>query len=415
MKDNGAPYGFARRDQVGVMVKGGRVICLALAAFCVGRMMYIFPSGNAQPADILFILVATPLLLPAIRLTFLRGNHLIVALLAWVMVVSTTWYMLLYEDNFLKSAAFYGYNVLVFVIFAYAYEMYTEELRRWLRLGIAVAFMIQVVILLGPSVGVRATGTFNNPNQLGYWSILLLGTYGVLMHDRRLNWFDLIVVGLSVFVAIKSVSQATLGVAVLLLLVFLVLHPAKAYVRPCFVALAIAAALILTLEGAVIRYISNLQTVSAIEYRYERALQRDNELEVRGYDRIWRYPQYIVGGAGEGDYDRFQAERELHSSFGTMLFSYGVVGLALFLAVLYQSLRSTPLLVKLYVLPVLLYGLTHQGLRFSWFWMLLGIAAAIGSLRRVETWKRAPQLRSPVAWSPRGHHSEGSSGMTPGT
>jgi hypothetical protein len=219
------------------------------------------------------------------------------------------------------------------------------------------------------------------------------------MHDRRLKWADFVVVGLAVYVAIKSVSQATLGVAVLLLLVFLVLHPAKAYVRPCFVGFGLAAALILTLEGAATRYISNLQTVSAIEYRYERALQRGNELEVRGYDRIWKYPQYVLAGAGEGDYDRFEAERELHSSFGTMLFSYGVVGLVLFLAVLYQSLRSTPLLVKIYVLSVLLYGLTHQGLRFSWFWMLLGIAAGIGSLRRVETWKRAPRLGSPVAWT----------------
>src|SRR2546422_1043712 len=70
----------------------------------------------------------------------------------------------------------------------------------------------------------------------------------------------------------------------------------------------------------------------------ERVLKRlasqgkEESMEMRGYDRMTNHPQYLLFGAGEGAYYRFQSAwpRELHSSYGTLLFCYGIFGTALF-------------------------------------------------------------------------------------
>lgn len=368
-----------------------RLIAAALSLFLVIRMFYVFPSGTAQPGDIFLVAIALFLLPSAMRTSLAHKNHALVALIIWVVLVNVAWFSITDTKGFLWSAAFFGFNFLVFIVFASVYESHTEHLRSFLRFAIFTALVIQLLVLIGPVGGLRAVGTFNNPNQLGYWSVLLLAIYGVIMHDRRLSWFDFAVVGLALYICILSVGQAALGTGVLLLAVILVLHPATIHVRPIFAGLGLALFLFLALDGQLTKYISKMEAVSAVEYRYTRTMKREkSELEVRGYDRIWRHPEYLVAGAGDGAHYRFYDYEafELHSSLGSMLFSYGIIGLFLFFAVLYQSLRSTPLLVKLYVAPVMIYGLTHQGLRFSWFWILLGIAAAIGSIYRAEARKR---------------------------
>ncbi len=55
-----------------------------------------------------------------------------------------------------------------------------------------------------------------------------------------------------------------------------------------------------------------------------------DSLEGRGYDRIWRYKQNLLFGAGEGADYRFGRAIEMHSTLGTVLFSYGMPGFLFF-------------------------------------------------------------------------------------
>ena len=68
--------------------------------------------------------------------------------------------------------------------------------------------------------------------------------------------------------------------------------------------------------------------------------QRDDSLEGRGYTRIWVYPQHLLLGAGEFGWGRFKdVTSELHSTLGTILFSYGSIGLVLFSLILWRLFR----------------------------------------------------------------------------
>jgi hypothetical protein len=104
--------------------------------------------------------------------------------------------------------------------------------------------------------------------------------------------------------------------------------------------------------------------------------------EERGYDRIWRNQKYLLLGAGEGGLSRFDdtayvKNMEIHSSAGTILFSYGIVGSILFLVFTWRVIRRARVRMMITLLPPLLYTGAHQGLRFTMLWVVLAVFVAL--------------------------------------
>ena len=67
----------------------------------------------------------------------------------------------------------------------------------------------------------REIGTFNNPNQLAYWSVLTISTY-MLMPHRRLV-IDLGVIAAGGWVVVASTSKSGLAAMSVVLLLWLAL------------------------------------------------------------------------------------------------------------------------------------------------------------------------------------------------
>jgi len=104
-----------------------------------------------------------------------------------------------------------------------------------------------------------------------------------------------------------------------------------------------------------------------------------DELQARNVDRILQYSQHTILGAGEGDFDRFAYDREIeiHSTFGTLLFSYGIPGITLFGLFVLQLARRLDRRHWAHLVAIFLYSLTHNGLRFTYGWLVLALLAAI--------------------------------------
>ena len=102
-----------------------------------------------------------------------------------------------------------------------------------------------------------------------------------------------------------------------------------------------------------------------IESRFESiGIQTDDSLAGRGYERIWLHPEMNLLGGGEGAVWRWESsmrnKTEIHSSWGTILFSYGIPGVIL-MAVFFW--RLVPRLGLASLIPfgaVFLYGITHS-------------------------------------------------------
>lgn len=376
-----------RLSWAAVMRRHIRIFPLLLAGFVLAKMFYFFPSGSTQPADLVLVGLAVLALGSVVRnVSTVRGASVVV-LTVWIIAINVFWYAVEADRDFLITPFYYVFNAVVFLLFYTFFRRDRPVLTEYLRWAIAVALLIQVAALALLDPGPRATGTFNNPNQLGYWSLLVVSIYGVASYDRKLSWFDFGVLGAGIYVCYSSLSRAALLSVAMSALLFVLFHRVARPTRLIVVGAGVAVGIFFFVSGDGMRHVSELAIVQTLQARFERPLALGmSEIQNRGYDRILENIQYTFVGAGEGAYNRFYEDRdfELHSSFGTIFFAYGIVGFVLFLNVLYQSVRGSPLLVKLHLVPALLYGLTHQGLRFSWFWALLGIVAAISLLQNAR-------------------------------
>ena len=60
------------------------------------------------------------------------------------------------------------------------------------------------------------------------------------------------------------------------------------------------------------------------------------------------------------------------------MFSYGLPGIGLFVLLLVQILRLGRWSALMALGPTFIYGLAHQGLRFTQLWLLLGLVIGVG-------------------------------------
>jgi hypothetical protein len=252
-------------------------------------------------------------------------------------------------------------------------------------------------ILLFPASAFRGVGTFNNPNQLGYWGLLVAACWLVARADRKLGALDLgvlVMVGYLVAVSLSKAGMIAFGLLLILAVFGQGLRSRSSIGAFALLAIGIQLwwAMPDTLQVRTTDVISQGPLEKVVKRFESLGKHGDDSVAGRGYDRIWRHPEYLLLGAGEGiTYrllkrgDRFN---ELHSTWGTLLFSYGVAGSLSFVAMLVVIFRRAPWRHFSYFVPIVLYGLTHQGLRFSMLWVFFGLVFGLsqshGSRTRTE-------------------------------
>lgn len=319
--------------------------------------IYLFEPGTPQPADLFLVLsfVAINLIRPSLNL---KNVIPVVLLFAWVAFVNLSWSLLEQDARIMFNTLFYVNSLLVIAMFIrlYRYPGFGEVIF-W---GFFSAMSIQLILLfLGASVfsGTRMSGTFNNPNQLGYFAVLA-ASFSVFLKDfKRAALFVL-----ALIVACMSLSKAAIAAVIFASIYFFSLNWKN------FIYLPVA---LIVLSSVYF----NTDLYTSVEARFIN-MDTDDSLEGRGYDRIVEFPHLTILGAGEiGSHARFyegkQRDKEFHSSFGTLFFSYGVVGITIFGFIL---LRATPMNREMFLLGApFVYGLAHNGLRWPLIWVLVAL------------------------------------------
>ena len=244
---------------------------------------------------------------------------------------------------------------------------------------------------------IRSALSFNNPNQLGYFSLLCACIFLLTMKRLKLGTLFVVLglIGCS-YLALISASKAALGSIALLGIALLITR-----LRTMVLAVAVLGVLALTPNPF-------SRAIARAEYRIE----TDNThslLEERGYDRIINHPEHWLIGSGEGAYRRFTettviGAHELHSSGATIFFCYGIIGVILFGMFMWLVVKGSSSRAWLIVLPGFAYGMTHQGLRFIFMWVLLGVVMAVrhdeADQRRLAQRASGPSVKARVISSP---------------
>jgi hypothetical protein len=287
--------------------------------------------------------------------------------LAYVILINLAWTTLTLDLSISKNTFFYAYDVVLYVTFLVLYSHFGEQFLRVTMHGVAASIFLQVLLspLAVDLAGFRQCLFFNNPVQLGYYAIAAANIFFVGTQRFRVGglYQALFYTGVG-YLVVLSLTKACL-LALALLGVLALRERPFAVLGGLLVAAVLVLGSTLVLQDSAPSVIGNLQKRLATE-------EADESVEMRGYDRLVNHPEYLFFGAGEGAYNRFQSvlRSELHSSYGTLVFCYGVVGAALFTAGLFLAcdLRLKWLIS---LSPVFLYGLIHHGLRFTLFWVLL--------------------------------------------
>jgi hypothetical protein len=355
------------------------VVLLMLGCYIVLKPYYLLPSGLPQPAD-MFLAAALPfaLLLPQPpQSEDARGFQLFMMLFcSYAAMVSLGWSFALMDPRVARYAAQYAFNLCLLFICLRIGSLHPAATFRVLAYAISLSAIIQAasIALAYDAARLRQIASFNNPNQLGYWSVLSLCIFWMVAREAKIKWYiQAPTATCLIYTTLSSLSKASMTAVALLCM----LHFLKRPKLLCIGLLALATGY-LALENSTLldRVSGRLQNIGE---------QQDDNLQSRGYIRIVNYPEYVVVGAGEsalyrfGEVDDGEQQHEIHSTLGTILFSYGLIGSAAFAAAIWRLYRLSGTGRFLYLLPPFVYGLTHQGLRFSFLWLFFAVIAVLGA------------------------------------
>jgi hypothetical protein len=304
----------------------------------------------------------------------LRGSAImvvqaLVCFVACTAVVNLAWSTELEDLSIVKSSLYYVYDGLLLFTCLVLYANFKEQFLYVTVQASATSLVLQAILSpLSPSTAsFRFAGFFNNENQLGYFCVLTATIFvlGARRFAIRLRYQFIVYAALGYLALLSQSRGALLGLGALIVVSVLG--------RPTRLLFTLGAAAAIYLVVALAP-----QMMSKPEGRLVTGGSYDTAA-TRGYDRIVNYPEYTLFGAGEGAYERFRSElygSEIHSSYGTLLFCYGIPGTLLFTLMLLFICQSDPR-IGLYFIPAFVHGVGHQGLRFAFFWAMLAFVCAI--------------------------------------
>lgn len=387
---------------------------------CVLWPFYFFASGTPQPF-VLFLAGycwAVWQRKAGARAVLLDAKSIsipMVVFLAYSWLVNG-FYALQYDS--LKPIVYSLYFTLSFAV-AICFGASIESRRKIadaLYIGIAVSLIVQAEIaLINLSADCsRETLFFNNPNQLALYSLLCLCilVYLNTVGNRHFLLFFTAVLS-SLFLIFVTLSMGAFVSVALLLIIQIVFGVPRVRRGLALASVLLAVALLGSMYALDFnKFDCERFDSSNIERKYRKALisksragsadvygavSREesanpgvvvNFLTYRGYHRIWEHPEYLLFGAGEGvdrDFTRHRGEqKELHSAFGTLVFSYGVIGTCFLAYILFLLVTRGGPSVFIFLLPLIAYSMFHNTLRqpFLWLFVVLLIYLPPGFERR---------------------------------
>lgn len=349
--------------------------------------IYLFPSGLPQLFHLLFLIFALCCLswLPPARGHSITA-HWFLGSLCYTIAIRQCFFAMtqgIEGINVLTPISYIFYNAVVFVaVFRYL-ENYTLGA---FHAGVLLSILISLlgVALYGFSfiaiegAPYRTVGTFNNPNQLGYYALCLtgIGAIGYLRGGIPKISFILVFLGCA-FLTIMSLSRAAIIGMMFYFLIFFRWREVRRFL-PVFVITAVVIGFIVVKTDVGMK---NLK----LYHRLESVGERGNaDLEERGYGLLLHPDTRIIYGYGEGYVKKF-IQHEMHSTIGNILISYGLLGVFLFVSILFlifvRIAKRFGFVAAIGLMgPVMMYGFTHNGFRFTIFWIYLAVAYSDGSV-----------------------------------
>lgn len=363
--------------------------------FLLIKPLYLLSSGSLQLGDIC-LLLAFACCLTSRRANFKieRIDLLMIGFVSSVIVIDG-WYFCMYGDtSFLVYAMYYVFNLFAILLFRYLYEDrdFLRACCRCLRIALIIQFLIYVFGFGRWYDAARYMGTFNDPNQMGFF---VLSSFAfILIANEKCGFKNRLVDDFCAIALILLTSSTGMMLGMVLI------YCAKAFkfvrkddVRHAILAL-ISFCVLLSTALVVVSLIGSGGGIAGLETMIDRIQGKIDKLfsggEIagqssflidRGLDKVAAYPELIFFGAGEGNWGRFDLAytnmNEVHSTWIGLLFYYGLIPFFILVAWIVGNFRHGRNSTYVYLVYFALFAetMTLANERQPMLWMLLTLAA----------------------------------------
>jgi len=358
------------------------LVLYLLGLYLVLKPFYFWRSAIPQVSDFIIIaMVVVYLFKNRFRVDFHRKSMKVLILsftfFIYILTVNSLWNIILFNRiDVIRISFYYIYNCLVLLFIIILGRAYAD-LNAFVYRSIAFSVFLQVFFFfyLGGFSGSRAIAFFNNPNQLGYHGLLCCSLLIILFNNKINNSLtfvvSLLLSSLLIFVSLSKAAIISLFFELIGLL-FLVRLRTKLKYRILIIYFIIVFLIIFSFFLDELLY-NNLLFNSVFQRLSSIGVDEDDSLAGRGYNRLLEYSDYLFFGIGEGAYFRFTPPGEFHSTIGNILLSYGFIGLLLFMILIWSLFQHGKAIEIICLISIFAYGLTHNGIRNTFFWILLAL------------------------------------------
>lgn len=335
---------------------------------------YIFDSGLPQPSHFLILFLFICFLIKKIKLKKDLSLQVLSIFVSYVVIVNLIWAIISDSQTYLISMIFWIFNYLTFILFTNINRLRFNIFQNLILISFFIIFLCWILGLGRYNFNPRYNFFFNDPNQLAFWVLCSLSIYLI-----KPNKLSLLAILLGLLIVISSMSRSALLGLVLIFIGYLfnIEFNIKGILLKGISLFFLAISLTFIISA-------NHEEVMFLVDRFSETDVED-QADIRGYTALSKYPEYLLFGAGQGEYERFSpSNHEIHSNWAGLIFYYGFIGFIIFLIFLWSILSRLSLYEKIIFLAPLVYGFSTYGLRASIFWFFLAVFFIHAKNKRME-------------------------------
>lgn len=282
------------------------------------------------------------------------------------------------EIKYLRVPLFLTYNfiITISIISYFRHQKHFDLVLYGLVISILIIFFHLIYEVFSDNLGYRYTAYYNNPNQLGYFSTCCFALVYLMYRNLYLSYnFMIIFISIIFLFSILSLSKAAI-VAIGICAVFTIKPTFHKNSKIIFTIISLAIIYLF------IFFFDEIIKTNVFFRMMNMVSESDSSLEMRGYFVFLEgnLAQFIFGMGPKNTFE-FHGY-EIHSTFANILALYGLIGVLLFSLLTFSwifYIKNKYGLIGLICVcgPPLLYGLTHNGIRFSFFWVIFAVSLMI--------------------------------------
>lgn len=366
---------------------------ISFGIFIFMKQFYFLKSGSLQIGDT-FVIVSFLYLWYSKKVEIYKKDILLFIFLWFVIIINLSYFTVYNNKNFIMSTFHYIFSILVVITFRNlnVHER-NKSFKNFIMSIMKLNLLIQIFIFfIGKGkyyLNVRYMGTFNDPNQLAFFIFITFVIIYILSEicEKKISNLYLII---SLILIVKSASTGVILGMSIFLIFKIVGNIKKLKISNMITFINITKIIVIGLLFISIivpnfkiikmnfdNIVNESLLISRLKDKFNRIDVDSAEItliEERGIDRIFKYPQYTLYGAGQGEDERFinsYHQGEIHSTIPSILFSYGIIPTIIFLWWIYININKIPISIKAIYIGLFIESFTLLNQRQPFFWMII--------------------------------------------